>query len=319
VQTLNCSDESPTRCTDSPDAIYAGRGTPDIHQYGKLTPKRWITCVVAVILMHVALIALLWIAGVYESKRLEQDLAITLADAGRQSSVVFIMESTPVLPVEEVAPEVPPEPIAESVPPPVVQTEPPPVQEQATIVMPAQSTVQEPVIETKSPEKPTPQELASKPQVPPPVLKEKPVAKPVQVAPPIKKQPTTEKTNIQKSAADPSSREEPSGSSQNRESVSSEGANTSARAVPKLVKSPKPRYPSESIRLKQEGRVIVNIEVLENGSVGQASIAQSSGFSALDQSALDAVKNWQYTNGSGSGQFVQQWVRASIVFELKNR
>jgi protein TonB len=222
------------------------------------------------------------------------------------------------------------------------------VQEQASLLMPKESNAQEePVMERKSseapqpqeplpaPQEPTPkpqeplpalQEPAPKPQEPPtapqepaPVSKAKPVAKPAQVAQPPKKQALTDKSTIQKGAADPSGREESSGSSQSRESASSEGSNASDQVPPKLVKSPKPRYPSESIRLRQEGRVIVNIEVLENGSVGQASIAQSSGFSALDQSALETVKNWQYASGSGSGSLVKQRVQAGIIFELKNR
>jgi len=65
--------------------------------------------------------------------------------------------------------------------------------------------------------------------------------------------------------------------------------------------------------------VIVNIEILENGSVGQATLAQSSGFTSLDQSALESIKNWQYSNAAGSAELVRQWVRVSIVFELKNR
>ena len=312
MQTLNCSDESPTQSTDSPDAIFAGHGAPDIHQYGKFTPARWITCVLAVILMHVILIALLWIAGVYESTRLEQDLAITLSDAGGQSSVVFIMETSPGAPTEESVAQAQPEQFVEPLAAPVAPSEAAPAQEQATLRMPEQSTAQQPLVVNKSVE-------TSKPQDPPPVMKATPVAKPVQMAQPTKKQPTTEKSNIQKGAAEQSSREDPNGSSQNKQPVSSEGSNTSVQAAPKLVKSSKPRYPSESIRLRQEGRVIVNIEVLESGAVGQASIAQSSGFSALDQSALDAVKNWQYASGSGSGQLVPQWVRAGIIFELKNR
>jgi protein TonB len=314
------------RGTDSPDAIYAGHGTPDIHQYVKRTPAGWMICVAAVILLHVAFIALLWIADLYESTRFEQDLAITLSDAGGQSSVVFIIDTVPGVahdePVAEVQPERRSEPMAPITPP----SDPAPPQEHASLLMPAQEKVQESVIETKSPETPKSQEPppvvqepTPKPQEPPPVLQSKPVAKPVQSAPPTKKQPTAEKPNMQKGAAEQSTREDPSGSSQNSAPVSSEGSNTSTQAVPKLVKSPKPRYPSESIRLRQEGRVIVNIEVLESGAVGQATIAQSSGFSALDQSALEAVKNWQYASGSGGGQLVTQWVHAGIIFELKNR
>ena len=312
MQTLDSSDQSATRGIDSPVSIFAGQGTPDIHRYWKLPPARWLAFVSAVMLMHIALIALLWVASLFESTRLDQDLAITLSDAGGQASMMIMMEAAPDLPTGAPVSEVQPESIVQPLPPTLLQSEPAPVQEQASTLMPAQATVKQPILETSSTETP-------KSQVSPPVVKEKPVQKPVEVAQPTKKQATTEPLNIQKSVADKSTREDASGSMQAKEPASSEGSNTSVQVAPKLVKSPKPRYPSESIRLRQEGRVVVNIEVLDSGSVGQATIAQSSGFSSLDQSALDAVKNWQYANGSGSGELVRQWVRVSIVFELKNR
>ena len=213
LQTLNHSDESATRDVDSPDPIYAGRGTPGIHQFGAFTPARWLICVTVVIVMHIALIGLLWIAGVYESNRVEQDLAITLSDVGGQSSEVFIMEASPGLPNEELVSETQAAPIVEPVPvtsaqrlTTPVQESPTPVQEilgsvqdHPSLLMPEQSNVQEePVIERKSSEAPKPQESvpapqepAPKPQEPPPVLKAKPVTKPVQTTQPPKKQPAT--------------------------------------------------------------------------------------------------------------------------------
>ena len=280
MQTPNSSLERDTCGIDSPESFYAGHGTPDIHPYWRLTPVRWIACVSAVLLIHAALIALLWIAGAFQSVRVDQDLEITLSDSGGQSSTIFVMEAMPDVTAEEPLKELVTEKVPEPIPEPIPPADAP---------------------------------IVSK-------------AKPIQAAAPNKKPPVTEKKNTQKipeqqsgHEVDQASHEAQKGPSQSAEPTSAEGSNTSSQSAPKLVKSPKPRYPSESIRFKQEGRVVVNLEVLENGSVGQATLAQGSGFTALDQSALDAIKNWQYANAAGSGPLVRQWVRVSIVFELKNR
>ena len=284
MQALNSSLEGDTRDMESIEPFYADQGTPDIHPYERLTPARWIACVTAVIVIHAALIALLWVAGAFQSVHIDQALDITLTDSGGQSSTVYVMQAMPDVPSEEPLTE----PFTQKVPEAIPDTIP-------DSIPPAEVPL---------------------------ILK----AKPTQAVQPNKKIQVTEKKNIQKlpqeqSSQQPeqSSHEVKNGSSQRAEPSSSEGSSTSTQTAPKLVKSPKPRYPSESIRHRQEGRVVVNLEVLENGSVGQATLVQSSGFTALDHSALEAIKNWQYANADGTEPLVRQWLRVSIVFELKNR
>lgn len=284
MRTLNSSHDSGQQNQDISDAIYASQGTPDVHQYWKLTPARWTACISAVLVIHTALIAFLWFAGAFELVRVDQDLSITLSDAGGQSSAIFIMEATPGLLIHDSAPEALPKRIADSIPAPIAQMDPAP--------------------EDRRPE-------------PPSIVMK---TKPVQVTQPNKKQPTPEKASSQTNIAAQDTQAEKNKSTQNRAYVPpTEELSISNQSAPKLVKSPKPRYPSESIRRRQEGRVVVSLEVLESGAVGEVTIAQSSGFAALDQSALESLKNWHYANASGNGQMVRQWVRVSIVFELKNR
>ncbi|MBK6757815.1 MAG: energy transducer TonB [Moraxellaceae bacterium] len=46
-----------------------------------------------------------------------------------------------------------------------------------------------------------------------------------------------------------------------------------------------------SRRLGEQGRVVLNVYILADGTVGEVKIKQSSGFSRLDDAALQAVKN----------------------------
>jgi protein TonB len=88
---------------------------------------------------------------------------------------------------------------------------------------------------------------------------------------------------------------------------------------PKPTSSPKPPYPLTAFKAKQEGKVVLELEVLEDGAVGQVRLAQSSTVESLDESALATVKKWRYSPAQKGGQIVKQWIRVSILFELKSR
>ena len=88
---------------------------------------------------------------------------------------------------------------------------------------------------------------------------------------------------------------------------------------PKLLNNPKPPYPSEAVKEGKEGKVYVNLQVLESGEVGEVQLFKSSGSPSLDESALKTVKQWKFSPGVKSGKVVAQWVRVPITFSLKNR
>jgi protein TonB len=89
--------------------------------------------------------------------------------------------------------------------------------------------------------------------------------------------------------------------------------------APKPISSPKPPYPLSAFKVRQEGRVVLELEVLEDGAVGQVRLAQSSAFESLDASALATVKKWKYSPAHKNGQIVKQWIRVSILFEVQAR
>jgi len=88
---------------------------------------------------------------------------------------------------------------------------------------------------------------------------------------------------------------------------------------PAILSSPKPAYPKTAYRARQEGRVTIDIEVMGDGKVGRATLQTTSGVASLDESALEAIRTWQYAPGSKSGQPTAQWIRVVVAFELKNR
>ncbi|MBI4829066.1 MAG: energy transducer TonB [Nitrospinae bacterium] len=54
-----------------------------------------------------------------------------------------------------------------------------------------------------------------------------------------------------------------------------------------------PRYPLQSRRLGQQGRVTLRVELDETGAVAAAAVSSSSGYPKLDEAALAAVTAWK--------------------------
>jgi TonB family protein len=84
------------------------------------------------------------------------------------------------------------------------------------------------------------------------------------------------------------------------------------------LNNPKPPYPPYSYKAKQEGQVILLVEVLATGESGQVSIFSSSGFELLDETALTTVKKWHFVPAKKDGQVIPQTIRVPITFSLKN-
>jgi TonB family protein len=82
-------------------------------------------------------------------------------------------------------------------------------------------------------------------------------------------------------------------------------------------RNPGPSYPIEARRRAQQGTVLLRIEVAANGSVERVEIAQSSGFEALDASAVETVRTrWQFVPAQRDGVAVESWCQVPIRFAL---
>ncbi|MEN3976779.1 energy transducer TonB [Emcibacter sp. SYSU 3D8] len=81
-----------------------------------------------------------------------------------------------------------------------------------------------------------------------------------------------------------------------------------------------PEYPSTSVRLGEEGAVILKFMVMPNGRVDADSISvvESSGSDRLDKAAMtEARKAWRFIPGTKDGKPVAVWHQFRVVFELK--
>jgi protein TonB len=53
-----------------------------------------------------------------------------------------------------------------------------------------------------------------------------------------------------------------------------------------------PYYPLAAKRLNEQGKVVLRVELSEDGKVANATVKSSSGFARLDEAALTAIKTW---------------------------
>jgi protein TonB len=81
--------------------------------------------------------------------------------------------------------------------------------------------------------------------------------------------------------------------------------------------NPKPPYPTAAVRMGYQGLVLLDIEVLADGSVGGVQLLKSSGYKILDNAAMQAVKTWRFTPGRRLGQPVTAHATVPIryIFE----
>jgi protein TonB len=78
-----------------------------------------------------------------------------------------------------------------------------------------------------------------------------------------------------------------------------------------------PPYPPAEVRAGNTGTMDIEIYVLPNGRVGDARIVKSTGFPALDQSAIDEAKRkWRLTPATRDGVPFAQWHRLRVTFKL---
>lgn len=79
-----------------------------------------------------------------------------------------------------------------------------------------------------------------------------------------------------------------------------------------------PMYPAMLIRQGVEGTVILSVQVLENGHVGEVRIDQSSGNKRLDESAIREARRWKLLPGTRDGVPVVFWKQIPITFRIQD-
>ena len=86
----------------------------------------------------------------------------------------------------------------------------------------------------------------------------------------------------------------------------------------KLLRMKPPVYPPRCLRMGVEGLVKVKVLVGEDGVPQEITLATSSGESALDEAAMEAVHSWLFVPAMRNGVPVRVWAVVPIEFKLIN-
>ena len=83
------------------------------------------------------------------------------------------------------------------------------------------------------------------------------------------------------------------------------------------IRLPRPDYPSRAIRRGLEGTVLVEVEVLPDGAVGEVTLHESSGHRLLDDAALRAARQGRFRPAKRDGEPVASRVIVPFEFYLR--
>jgi len=85
---------------------------------------------------------------------------------------------------------------------------------------------------------------------------------------------------------------------------------------PVVIRNTPPFYPETARRSGWEGRAVVRVEVSADGLPLSVTLAKSSGYGVLDQSALRAVKSWRFQPRTVGGVTMKGTVDVPVNFSL---
>ncbi|MDD5085689.1 MAG: energy transducer TonB [Candidatus Omnitrophica bacterium] len=77
-----------------------------------------------------------------------------------------------------------------------------------------------------------------------------------------------------------------------------------------------PAYPVRSREDGEEGLVVLEVEILADGRVGEVAVTQSSGYTRLDRAARSAIKQWRFLPARVNGIAVPVKRRLPVIFTL---
>jgi protein TonB len=80
-----------------------------------------------------------------------------------------------------------------------------------------------------------------------------------------------------------------------------------------------PAYPSFSIRLNEQGRVVLRVELDTEGKIAIITFKSRSGFARLDEAAVSAVKTWRCRPAIRNGVAVPAVALQPFDFILEGR
>jgi len=120
-------------------------------------------------------------------------------------------------------------------------------------------------------------------------------------------------------AAEPSASTAPATSAPRADSAANATApiaRARVAAQPRYKTNPEPPYPVVARRRGQAGVVMLSVRVDAQGRAESVAVLASSGFAALDEAAVAAVKDWEFEPGRLGDEPVASQVEVPIRFEL---
>lgn len=91
---------------------------------------------------------------------------------------------------------------------------------------------------------------------------------------------------------------------------------TEASANSAYLNNPAPDYPAFAQRQGWEGKVLLHVHVLASGKADKVELKQSSGRKTLDESAINAVRNWTFIPSKRGNSGIDGWATVPIEFKL---
>ena len=82
------------------------------------------------------------------------------------------------------------------------------------------------------------------------------------------------------------------------------------------ISNPAPDYPREAIRRRLEGTVKLRVQIGLDGQVQSVSVAESSGYAMLDESALRTIRRWKFSPRLQDGKPVTSSALIPVRFHL---
>ncbi len=147
----------------------------------------------------------------------------------------------------------------------------------------------------------------------------KPVPTPVPVAKPVP--PAAQAAPAPKPAAPAPAVIEPApavSDAGNRENAGAAGSAGHIDAHPSLDRPIRPSYPIGARRRGEEGTVILDAAVGEDGRTTGVTLVSSSGFPDLDRAAVRAVEQARFKPGARDGRPVASFARLTLIFRLRD-
>jgi protein TonB len=94
------------------------------------------------------------------------------------------------------------------------------------------------------------------------------------------------------------------------------GASGGSATGIRYLYNPRPAYPAEARARRQQGVVIMSVDISAAGRVVDAHVMRTSGFPLLDRAALAAVRSWVFAPASRGGVDVAADVEIPVRFSL---